>query len=237
MKLRVIIPITDTQFNESVREEVGSVAAPDVAVSYVNIAHGPASIESRYAELLASPGILARAEEAQREGIDGLFIDCFGEPGVSVVREKVDIPTVGGFEPAALTACLIARRFSVITVLQNVVPMIETLAKDLGVTSSLVSVREVDIPVSDLGDRKKLEEKLFEEAQRAIDQDGAEAIVLGCTGMLEVARSLGRLLKVKGKPAPVIDPTTAAITMLEGLVRNKLSQSRLTYFSPPKAKG
>ncbi|MGD9824206.1 hypothetical protein, partial [Desulfobacter sp.] len=62
------------------------------------------------------------------------------------------------------------------------------------------------------------------------------AIVLGCTGMLGVANGLARILKEKGKPAPVIDPTTTAVTLLQSLIRNGLSQSRLTYFKPEEQK-
>lgn len=236
MKIRIIVPITDTQFNDGVKSEASSVAPPDMQIEVVNIQVGPASIESRFAEALAAPGILKLATEAQAQGFDGVFVDCFGEPAVSMVREKVDIPVVGGFEPAALLACLISRKFAIITVMPSVVPVIETLAKDLGVSGNITSVREVGIPVDELGDKDKLSRKLLEQARRAIRQEGAEAIVLGCTGMLDVAKQVEGWLKELHEPAPVIDPTTAAITMLEALVRNKLAQSRLTYFPPPPVK-
>ena len=53
-----------------------------------------------------------------------MFITCFGDPAVPAARELVDIPVVGGFEPAISTVLNLGERFSVVTVLENVVPMI-----------------------------------------------------------------------------------------------------------------
>jgi allantoin racemase len=137
---------------------------------------------------------------------------------------------IGGFNTAVLTALSIAQNFSMIEPVPSVVPMVEDLARELGVTESMVSIRTVDIPVEDLQDKEKLFQKLFQESQAAILKDGAQSIVLGCTGMLDVAKDLEKELRILGMPAPVIDPTTAAVGSLQSLIRNGLSQSRLTYY-------
>lgn len=72
---------------------------------------------------------------------------------------------------------------------------------------------------------------LFEQSKMAIQNDGAQAIVLGCTGMVDVVNAVSSELKKIGLPAPVIDPSYAAITLLQSLVRCGLSQSRLTYYA------
>lgn len=234
MKILIVVPVDHADFNQLAKEEAESVAAPDTKITVVNLDYGPKSIESRYAEFLATGDILKKAQQAQKDGFDGVFVDCFGEPGVGVVRELVDIPIVGGFEPAVLTAMLISRKFSIVTILRNVNPMAESLAKDLGILGNIASIRDVNIPVLELKDQDNLKKALIEQSQKAIDKDSAEAIVLGCTGMLHVAKEVERILAELGKPAPVIDPTTAAVTMLQSLIRNKLSQSRLTYFTPPE---
>ena len=72
----------------------------------------------------------------------------------------------------------------------------------------------------------------MEQSTKAVELDGAEAIVLGCTGMLEVTQGLRDRLSAADVPAPVVDPTTAAVGMLQALIRNGLSQSRLTYYVP-----
>ena len=237
MKIQIIVPLANSQFNQEVRAEAQTVAAPDTEIDVVNLDEGPQSIESRYAEFLATGDIINKAQKAQADGFDGIFVDCFGEPGVSVVRELVDIPVVGGFDPAVLTATLICQKFSIITVVNSVNSMLEDLARDLGIINNVASIRDVDIPVLELQDKEKLKQALIDQSQKAIDRDGAQAIVLGCTGMLDVAKEVERILAELGKPAPVIDPTTAAITSLQSLIRCQLSQSRLTYYKPVQKQG
>ena len=71
-------------------------------------------------------------------------------------------------------------------------------------------------------------------SEAAVIQDGAEAIVLGCTGMLGLAQILEKQLRERGLPVPVVDPTASAIGYLELLIRSGVTQSLLTYPSPPE---
>ena len=65
MRLRIIVPIITTTFNQEVMMEAAQFAAPDVELEAVNIRKGPASIESGFDEMLAAPAIV---EEAVRAG-------------------------------------------------------------------------------------------------------------------------------------------------------------------------
>jgi allantoin racemase len=233
MRIRIVVPIISSVFNDELRKEAAQFKAPDTVVDVVNIDRGPASIESHYDEVVASGPIVDAVVEAEKDGADGVFIDCFGDPGVDAARELVDIPVVGGFQPAALAAMLLARRWSVVTVLKNVLPMIGDLARKMGVGGSLASVRDIHTPVLELQDKKLLHERLLREIGKAVEHDGAEAVVLGCTGMMGLARSLAESMAKKGLPVPVVDPTAAAIGFLELLARGGLSQSRLAYMRPP----
>jgi allantoin racemase len=68
----------------------------------------------------------------------------------------------------------------------------------------------------------------------AIKEDGAHVLVLGCTGMMGVAKEMEKLLKQDGYEVPVVDPAAASLKFAESLVSMKLKQSRLTYMSPPE---
>jgi len=229
-KILVIIPIVTTQVLPDVKNEVGHVLAPDFSAEYVNVKEGTCFIESRYAEFLNTADIIALSQNAEKNGFDGIYVDCFGSPGVSIVRELVDIPVVGGFDGAVLMASAISQKFSIITVVPSVDSMLESQARDLGMTNNLASIRNVDMPVKDLSDKTKLIAHLLEQSKQAIQVDGAEAIVLGCTGMVDVVDAVADGLKAANIPAPVIDPSYAAVTMLQSLIRCGLSQSRLTYY-------
>jgi allantoin racemase len=233
MKIRVIAPIISDVFNEEILKETAQFKAPDTEIDVVNLDRGPASIESHYDEILAAYHIAKKVEEAERDGADGVFVDCFGDPGVDAARELVRIPVVGGFQPAALTASLIAGRWAVVTVLKSVLPMIQDLSRKLGLDRNIASIRDIDTPVLELSDKKVLEQRLLKHSEAAIREDGAEAIVLGCTGMLGLAQTLEKQLIEKGLPVPVVDPTASAIGYLELLFRSGVTQSLLTYPSPP----
>jgi allantoin racemase len=232
MKLRIVVPIISDVFNQEVIKEAGQFKAPDTEIDVVNIERGTASIESRYDEMLASPDIVAKVVQAEKDGCQGVFVDCFGDPGVHAAREMVRIPVVGAFQPAALTASMIAGRWSVVTVLKSVVPMLGDLSRALGIADNLLSIRDIDTPVLELQEKGVLEKKLLAQIELAAEE-GAEAVVLGCTGMLGLAQGLQKTMAERGKPVPVVDPTAAAIGYLELLVRTGLTHSLLAYPYPP----
>jgi len=233
MHIRVILPVIGESLLEHVRSEVVGWAAADTKVDVVSLERGTASIESEYDEALAAPGILQRVEEAAADGVDGVFITCFADPGVHAARGIIDAPVVGGFEPAMLTALSLGENVGIITVLPNVVPMLRSLARRYTIERRLGTIRVVDLPVLGLEDREVLLERLFEQASDAVSRGEADVIVLGCTGMLGVAAELRERLAAQGLAVPVIDPTGAAVTWLESCVRLGLTPSRTTYRPPP----
>lgn len=232
MHLRVIIPLLGEEFVPLVHEEVGAYALPTTNVSVVTLERGTASIESAYDEALAAPGILDRVTEAAADGVDAVFVSCFGDPGVHAAREIVDLPVVGGFEPAMLTAMSLGDRVGVITVVPNVLSMLRGLARVYGITDRIGSLRYVDMPVLDLGAHDELIDRLEAQAIEALQKDEADVFVLGCTGMLTVAGSLAERLRAQGYDVPVVDPTAAAVTWLESSVRMRLRPSRTAYMRP-----
>lgn len=233
MKIHIVIPITSDQFNEQVEEEARVFLGSDIDLEISHLESGPASIESFYDEVLAGPPIIAEVAKAADNGADAVFITCFGDPAVSAAREIVDIPVVGGFEPAIATALTLGERFSVVTVLENVVPMISGLVARMGVSARLASIEVIDTPVLELHDGDALLKSLFEASCRAIETGGADVLVLGCTGMLGVAATLQTELEKELVRVPVVDPTGASLGLLLTLQSMGLKPSRKTYMPPP----
>jgi allantoin racemase len=75
---------------------------------------------------------------------------------------------------------------------------------------------------------ERTREVLLAEAQKAVENDGAHVIILGCTGMTGMAQWLKEKIGL-----PVIDGLEAAIKLAEVLVDLRLSQSKRTYPKPP----
>lgn len=236
-KIKVIIPIRQSeaeQFLPGFEKEINAVIGSDFSVEYVALkSQATKFIQSRASELWDSRDIVELALAAQYEGCAGVFVNCFGEPAVEVLKEVLDIPVVGGFSPAMVNAMMVSSRFSIVTVVDSVVPMLWDLSRQMGLTSQLASVRRVGIPVDQLTDNDTLITALVNESKIAIEQQGAEAIVLGCTGMLEVHNEVAaKLQQMYCCEVPVIAPVGAAIGVLQNLILNGLSASRLTYYTP-----
>lgn len=232
MHLRIIVPILGESAIESVRAEAEEWILPTTTLSVVSLERGTASIESAYDEALAGPGIVDRVAEAAADGVDSIFITCFGDPAVHAAREIVDLPVVGGFEPAVLTALTLGDQVGIISVLPNVVPSIRALAHRYGIAQRIGAIRYVNIPVLGLEEHDLLIDRLEEQAVDLLDKEQADVFVLGCTGMLGVADAFRARLEARGTPVPVIDPTPAAITWLESATRMDLRPSRTTYMPP-----
>ena len=119
---------------------------------------------------------------------------------------------------------MVATKFSVITVLPTSANEIGEHISMYGFSSRVASIRSANVPVLALENEATAEEHLYNAAKRAIEEDGAQAIVLGCTGMMAMRDSLEKRLGV-----PVIEPYSAAVQFAAGLVRMQLKQSRLSY--------
>lgn len=232
VSVRVITPIV----SENVRklEDIQALESDELKVSHALIETGPASIESEFDEALSVPGLLARAIEAQQEGMDAVVIDCMGDPGLKAAREVLSIPVLGPAETSMHVAAMLGHRFSIVTVLESVRPMLENLAKVYGVHEKLASVRVVDVPVLEIEqDMSRLHESLSEQARYAVEQDKADVIVLGCTGFYGCSEAIMKALSAEGLSVPVIDPIPTAVFTAAGLVRAGLSHSKRTYATPP----
>lgn len=77
---------------------------PDTEIDYAHIAKGFPSVECDLHAAFNKPQIIASAIQAERDGFDGIFINCFDDPGVYECREVLSIPVFGGYVPAMMTA-------------------------------------------------------------------------------------------------------------------------------------
>jgi allantoin racemase len=233
LRLHVVVPVTGMGARDSAALAAG--LGPGVAVTWSRIETGPASIESELDEALAAPDTIAKVLDAARSGAAAVVIDCLGDPGLEAAREVVTIPVLGSGQTSMHVAAMLGYRFSILTVLSRLIRVDEEKAARCGLASRLASVRSVDIPVLELEqDHERLTEALAEQGLRAVRDDGAHVIILGCTGMLGLADSVAAALAAAGAPGiPVVDPLPATLQVAAGLARLGLAPSRRTYPPPP----
>jgi len=233
MKILNLIPVIDTGFWTSDMDDyIKKFLLPDTELVNGYLTGGPSSIEGEYDEVLAGPGVVFKCIQAEKDGFDAIFVNCFGDPAVHAAREAVKIPVFGGFEPAVMYALGIADKIGIVTVLPQVVPLIRGNIAKAGLGDRLVSLRYVNIPVLGLHDLDDLVAGLVKESIKAIEEDGAEMILLGCTAMVGVKEQVEESLAEKGYDIILIELAQAALVMLETFVRMGLTQSARTYMPP-----
>jgi allantoin racemase len=231
-KIRVLTPAVSDRYE--LREPLQALACGDTEISVAFLAQGPTSIENEFDHAMSLPGTLRGIVEAERDGMDAVVINCMGDPGVHAGRELVTIPVVGPSQAAMHVAAMLGHRFSIVTVLESVVPMLENEVRLHGLSEKFVSTRWVNIPVLELEqDPARMLRALVDECEQAITRDGAHVIVLGCTGMFGCVEFVERGLVERGlQGIPIVDPVPVALRMAESLVDLKLRHSRRTYPAP-----
>ncbi len=231
--IRVITPI----ISEGVRDiaDLRALEHAALTIQHTLIEEGPSSIESVFEEMLAAPGVVTEALRAQAEGCDAVLIDCFGDPGLQAAREMVEMPVFGPGECSMHAAAMLGQRFSIVTVVSGVVAMLSELAHRYGVADKLASIRLIDIPVLALhNDATSLQKAMGEQACRAVREDGADVIVLGCTGFLGCAEIVKAELAREGLSVPVIDPIPLAVNMAAAFVESGLAHSKRGWSAPAR---
>jgi allantoin racemase len=231
VRIRVISPIVSKGFRSA--QALRKPHWQGIELSLVQIEAGPLSIESRYEEVFAAPQTVMAILQAEKQGMDAVVIDCFGDPGLGAARERVTIPVVGAGQCAIHLASMLGGRFGVLTPLEHTVPWLHEIVHESDQSRRFVGCRATNVPVLELeGTSSELQAALLRLALDLVRLDGADTLVLGCTAMNDAAEKLAMSLAEAGHPVPVIDPIHAAIHFARALVDSRLSQSKLCYPTP-----
>ncbi|ATU94824.1 aspartate/glutamate racemase family protein [Phyllobacterium zundukense] len=231
MRILVVNPNTTASMTTLIEGAAQSVANPATAILARTSRMGPVSIEGYYDEAFAVPGLLKEIAEGEAAGADAAIIACFDDTGLDAARAMASIPVLGICEAAVATAALVAQRFSIVTTLERSIMPVKGLVHRYGMAER-ATVRAADIPVLSLDDPSSGSlKKLRAEIEKALEIDAAEAIVLGCAGMADLARHLQEEYGV-----PVIDGVSAAVKLAENLVTLGLKTSKRGAYAAPLAK-
>ena len=232
MEILVVNPNTTASMTDKIRAAAEAVASRGTRITAVNPEIGPESIEGYYDEALAVPGLLAEIGKGEARGVAGHVIACFDDTGLDAARALARAPVVGIGEAAFHLASLVAGRFSVITTLHRSVPAIEQNLVKYGLASRCARVRAAEIPVLALEDKDSdARARIEAEIDAAKRHDRAEAIVLGCAGMADLAAELS-----VRHGLPVVDGVAAAVMLVESLARLGLRTSKQGGYAEPLAK-
>ena len=227
-RIMVVNPNTSASMTASVVAAAQRVASPGTEIIGATPSSGVASIESHVDEAWGVLGVIEQVRLGEANGIDAYVIACFGDTGVPAARELAHGPVVGMTEAALLTAALISHRFAVVTMPRRTMEQSDRIVRALGLEHRC-AVRAVDVPVSDVvHGSAHLLDVFTAEGRRAMDESGAEALILGCAGLTDLVAPLQDALGL-----PVVDGVLAAVTLADGLLSQGLTSSRVSTFASP----
>jgi allantoin racemase len=230
MRILVINPNTTESMTRKIGTAASAVASKGTEIITINPEFGPPSIEGYYDEVFSVPGLIA--EMIKAPDMDAYVVACFDDSGLEAARCIADAPVIGIGEAAFHMASLIAGKFSVVTTLTRSVPAVEQNLVKYGLATRCGKVRASDVPVLDLElPGSDACNRISAEIAAAIREDSAEAIVLGCAGMADLAMTLSRQHGV-----PVLDGVACAVKLCEGLVAIGLRTSKSGSYARPREK-
>ncbi|MFT4397393.1 aspartate/glutamate racemase family protein [Gordonia lacunae] len=231
MRILVANVNTTVSMTEAIASSARSVASPGTEIVGITPRFGADSCEGNFESYLAAIAVMD-AVLAYPEPYDAVIQAGYGEHGREGLQELLEVPVVDITEAAASAAMYLGHRFSVVTTLDRTVPLIEDRLKLAGLDQRCASVRASGLGVLELeSDPQRAVEAIVEQSTRAVTDDHAEVICLGCGGMAELEEQVRAATGV-----PIVDGVRAAVTIAEGLVRMGLSTSKVRTYAPPREK-
>jgi allantoin racemase len=231
MRILVVNVNTTQSMTEAIGAQAQAFAAEGTEIVALTPRFGAESVEGNFESYLAAVAVMDRVA-SYPEPFDAVIQAGYGEHGREGLQELLDVPVVDITEAAASTAMFLGHKYSVVTTLDRAVPLIEDRLKVAGLEARCASVRASGLAVLELEeDPARAVETIVEQAERAVRDDKAEVIVLGCGGMAGLDEQIRARTGV-----PVVDGVAAAVTIAESLVRLGLSTSKVRTFAPPRTK-
>lgn len=212
MRLLLANPNTTQAITDVVLAEAKRCARPDTELVAATARFGVPYISARSEAALAAHALLELLA-AYAGRVDAVVVAAFVDPVVPPARELMPVPVVGLAEAAIHLACLIGGPFAVIGLGPRTRSNVSEMVRRIGLAERCAGARWLDLTGPQLvADPTAAEDAVRAACLRTIEEDGAEALVLGGAAFAGMAERLATEL-----PVPVIAPIRAAVGIAEVL--------------------
>lgn len=191
-------------------------AAPDwLSIKGYTTAESPTLIVDEAGSAVAEAAVVAAA--GRDFGSEhGIIVSAYIDPGIAAIRAKLPIPVVGIGESSMREAAAIGR-FAVAMTTPGLVEMVRQYAARLGLADRLVAVPSTTgDPHTRMADPDRVLEALDDLIRRAVNESGAEAVIVGGGPLADAARTLAET-----SPVPLIEPVPAAVREMATILARK----------------
>jgi len=236
-KILFIDPVGTDLFDQPIKEYLETAKHPETQVDVVSLERGPMHLEYHYYEALVIADTLHTVRKAELDGYDATVIGCFYDPGLLEAREITEKLVVTAPAEAAMhIATTLGHSFSILVGRRKWIPKMHENVVKYGFSEKLASFKSLDMGVYDFQkDPALTAQRMRDAAREAVEVDGAEVIILGCTIEFGFYKELQEELGV-----PVIDAILAPFKYAEFLSELKerfaWTHSKIYgYESPPRS--
>ncbi len=231
MRILIINPNTSTGVTTRLEVAAKQSAAQGTTIETATATRGVPYIATRAEAQIGGAVALEILADRHRD-CDAAIIGAFGDPGLFGARELFDIPVVGMAEASMLTACMLGRRFAIVTFARALGPWYQECVEMHGLSGRCAGIRMLDDPFESLGRVQEDKESLLADLARkaALDLEADAVILAGAPLAGLAARVRDRV------PVPVLDQIAAAVKQAEALVTLGVRKATAGTFRRPDAK-
>ncbi len=188
-------------YREAMAAHFRKVAEPDTVVdlhgmaprTYVTLYPG-VDLRYVYIQTLHSLQVLNHVRRAEAEGYDGFLLMTLPEPALEVARTLVDIPVIGYGQASMQVATLLGRRFAVLAMIEELVPLYESHIEQHGMSSRAWGVTPLGLPfeivLKGFEDPEPVLEHVRQKA-RELAKQGVDVIIPGEAPVATVLARVG----------------------------------------------
>jgi allantoin racemase len=205
--LLVINPNTSQSVTALLQHHVQAAAGLHVRVRSITARFGAPYIADEASYAIAGHATLdawAAALSLHEPPPDSVLIGCFGDPGLTALRESSPVPVTGLAEAAFIEAARHGR-FAIVTGGERWAPILQRLAQSLGHAQALAGIHTVAPTGAQLAADPVAARKLLVGAcLDAVRQLGVQTVILGGAGLAGMAAGIQPYVNV-----PIVDSVTA----------------------------
>jgi len=205
---------------EGIEKTCKRYALRDTEIKIVDLKEAPPGIESYRDAAIAERYLLEKFTDNWEKEYDGFIIACHSDIGVDLFRELTNKPVIGIGEASLLFALPLGHKFSILSLKRKKITQKEDLVRKYGLESKCASIRVTGLGV--VANYQEKKEKLVQEGIKAVKEDKAEVLILGCAGMAGLDKEIEKVVGV-----PVIDGVVSALLIIESLVRYGVNTSKV----------
>lgn len=215
-----INPVGTCAFDAPIAEALRAEALPDTRIDVCSLPGLPVNhLEYNAYEMVVAGALMGAVRWGEQQGYDAGVIGCFYDPAVRGAREISGSMAITAPAEACLhIATTLGERVSILVGRSKWIPEMHENVVKYGFGDRLASFRPLRMAVNEFQeDPARTEERILQEARLAVEEDGADVIVLGCTIEFGFYRKVQDELGV-----PVVDAIVAPLRYAELLADIRL---------------